>query len=164
VTYLPDDLYRQIEASIPIACVDFIPTRVTPDGTREFGLILRESPYGQVWCHLGGRILRGETIAMALQRHADDTLGVRLELPFDPQPAYTYQWFPAGDAPADDTPYGRDERKHSIGMVFLVTLDGDPRPRNEAIDFAWFTKASVPEELWPGCEHLFAKLGITPPQ
>lgn len=147
---------------MPIACVDFIPVRRSPDGAREFGLILRESPYGRVWCHLGGRILRGETIAAALQRHADDTLGVRLDLPLDPQPEYTYQWFPAPDAPTDGTPYGRDERKHAIGMAFVAQLVGDPTPRNEAIDFAWFTSASVPENLWPGCEHLFAKLGVAP--
>jgi len=164
VTFLPDHLYRQIEESVPIACVDFVPTRVTLDGAREFGLILRESPYGQVWCHLGGRIMRGETIAAALQRHADDTLGARLELPLDPQPTYTYQWFPAADAPADGTPYGRDERKHSIGMAFLAPLVGDPTPRHEAIDFAWFTSAGVPDDLWPGCQHLFEKLGIGPRQ
>lgn len=164
MTYLPDDLYRQIEESMPIACVDFVAVRTAPDGTPEYGLIRRHSPYGEVWCHLGGRIQRGETMAQALQRHADDTLGVQLDLPIDPQPAYTYQWFPAADAPTDDTPYGLDERKHSIGMAFLATLVGDPTPRNEALNFAWFTGASIPEDLWPGCEHLFAKLGIAPRQ
>lgn len=160
MAYLPDDIYHQIEQSMPIACVDFVATRTGLDGMREYGLIRRHSPYGEVWCHLGGRIHRGETIVQALQRHADDTLGVNLDLPIDPQPAYTYQWFPKTDAPTDGTPYGRDERKHSIGMAFLAELTGEPSPRNEAIDFAWFTSASMPEDVWPGCAHLFAKLGI----
>lgn len=145
---------------MPIACVDFVAARTLVGGEREFGLILRESPYGRVWCHLGGRILRGETIAAALQRHADDTLAVRLNLPLDPQPLYTYQWFPASDAPTDGTPFGRDERKHSIGMAFVAELVGDPMPRNEAIDFAWYREGELPERLWPGCDHLFTKLGI----
>lgn len=150
---------------MPIACVDFVPVRVTDDGTREFGLILRESPYGRVWCHLGGRIQRGETIGAALRRHALDTISVELDVPLDPQPTYTYQWFPATDAPTDGTPFGHDERKHSIGMAFLVTLAGDPQPRNEAIDFTWYNVGDLPEPLWPGCEHLFEKLGIaSPPQ
>ncbi len=102
----------------------------------------------------------GETIAQALQRHANDTLDAGLDLSIDPQPVYTYQWFPAADAPTDGTPYGRDERKHSIGMAFLAELTGDPSPRNEALDFAWFTSESIPDDVWPGCEHLFAKLGI----
>ena len=160
MAYLPDDLYRQIESSMPIPCVDFVATRTAPDGTREYGLIRRQSPYGQVWCHLGGRIQRGETITEALQRHANDTLGAGLDLPIDPQPAYTYQWFPSADTPSDGTPFGRDERKHSIGMAFLADLVGDPSPRNEALDFAWFTSESIPADVWPGCEHLFAKLGI----
>ena len=113
---LPADLYSQIEASIPIACVDFVPVREAPGGSLEYGLILRDSPYGQVWCHLGGRILRGETIAGALQRHALDTVGVSVVLPRDPQPVYTYQWFPAADAPTDGTPFGADERKHALGI------------------------------------------------
>ena len=160
MAYLPDDLYRQIEESMPIACVDFVATRTATDGTREYGLIRRRSPYGEVWCHLGGRIQRGETIAQALQRHANDTLDAGLDLPIDPQPAYAYQWFPAADAPDDGTPYGRDERKHSIGMAFLAELAGEPSPRNEALDFAWFTSETIPADVWPGCEHLFAKLGI----
>ena len=160
VTYLPDDLYAQVEASVPIACVDFVPVRETAQGGREFGLIRRSSPYGEIWCHLGGRIRRGETIAAALQRHARETIGAALALPPDPQPVYTYQWFPAADAPTDGTPFGRDERKHSIGMAFLAELTGEPSPRNEALDFAWFRGSSIPEDIWPGCQHLFVKLGI----
>ena len=164
MAYLADDLYRQIEESMPIACVDFVATRTADDGCSEYGLIRRHSPYGEVWCHLGGRIQRGETIAAALQRHAQDTIGVRLDLPIDPQPVYTYQWFPAADAPTDGTPFGRDERKHSIGMAFIAELTAAPNPRNEALDFAWFRSAQLPDRLWPGCEHLFARLGIVPPQ
>lgn len=169
MTFLPADLYAQIERSIPIACVDFVPVRTTPDAKKQLGLIRRHSPHGEVWCHLGGRILRGETIREALRRHALDTLGVDLALPADPQPAYVYQWFPAEIRPSDGMPHGDDPRKHAIGLSFVVELAGDsePRPQNEALDFAWVTRdpghdksIGMPHPLWPGTDTLLAHLPL----
>ncbi len=144
---------------MPIACVDFVPTRVVESRT-EIGLILRNSPFGRVWCHLGGRIAQGESIADALQRHARDTLDTGVTLDADPQPTYVYQWFPPEDRPesAQHFAHGDDPRKHAIGLSFTVQLDGDPSPRNEAIDFDWFAPAVLPEPLWPGCRDLFSRL------
>jgi ADP-ribose pyrophosphatase YjhB (NUDIX family) len=158
MSYLPDDLYASMERSMPISCVDFVPVRTASDGTLQVGLILRESPFGNVWCHLGGRVRHGETIAQALQRHAEDTLSTRLQLPDDPQPTWVYQWFPPDLAPDADWPYGTDPRKHSIALSFTATLDGAPQPRNEALDFAYHPIDDLPELLWPGCRELLAKL------
>lgn len=158
MSYLPDDLYESMERSMPIACVDFVPTRTGADGTLQVGLILRESPFGEVWCHLGGRVRHGETIAQALQRHAVDTLRTGLQLPDDPQPTWVYQWFPPDIAPEASWPYGTDQRKHSIALSFTVALDGDPQPRNEAIDFVYYSIDGLPDLLWPGCGELLAKL------
>lgn len=144
---------------MPIACVDFVPVRDAPaSGRREFGLILRDSPFGRVWCHLGGRIQRGETIAAAIRRHARESLDADVALPLNPQPDYVYEWFPPEIAPADGTAFGDDPRKHAIGLSFLVQLEGTALPRGEARDFAWFTELPVP--LWPGCLTLFERLGI----
>jgi ADP-ribose pyrophosphatase YjhB (NUDIX family) len=161
VTFLPDDLYATIERSIPIACVDFVPVRTTAEGDLEVGLILRESPYGRVWCHLGGRVRYGETIAAAIRRHGRDTLGVEPVLGDDPQPAYVYQWFP--DAVRPESPEtGRDERKHAIGLSYTVQLGSDaPTPRNEALDFSFFALAALPDPLWPGCERLIERMLFT---
>lgn len=145
---------------MPIACVDFVAVRPGTSSDRELGLIYRESPYGRVWCHLGGRLQRGETIAAALQRHAVETIGVRLILPEDPQPTYVYQWFPAANAPTDGTPFGQDERKHAIGMAFIAEISGDPSPSGEALEFRWFPQGDLPRDLWPGCEFLFERLGF----
>lgn len=156
--FLPPATYALIERSMPIACVDFLLVREGQSG-REIGLILRESPHGQVWCHLGGRILRGETIRDALLRHADDTLGVGLALGPDPQPGYVYQWFPPNIRPVDPlTAVGDDPRKHAIGLSFLVEPRGAPHPRNEALEFGWFREDGLPEPLWPGCQELFDRL------
>lgn len=144
---------------MPLACVDFVLVRDASDGV-EIGLILRDSPFGRVWCHLGGRIGRGETIREALLRHADDTLGVTLDLAADPQPDHVYQWFPPDGRPADAdmVAYGEDPRKHAIGLSFLVRAQGDPEPRNEGLDFAWFPPARLPDPLWPGCRSLLDRL------
>ncbi|MDZ8170731.1 DUF4916 domain-containing protein [Microbacterium xanthum] len=154
MTFLPRDQYELIERTMPIACVDFVPVRTTADGHREVGLILRDSPFGQVWCHLGGRIHRGETIRDALQRHATDTLGTRLALDDDPQPTRVHQWFPSDLQPDLAIDHGSDPRKHAIGLSFIVELDGDPSPQNEALDFAFVPADALPEPMWPGSAKL----------
>lgn len=155
--FLPDELYATIEKSMPIACVDFVPTR-TLGGVQQVGLILRDSPYGRVWCHLGGRISLGETIRQAIERHTVDTLATTPLLESEPQPKYVYQWFPDDLAPADGTPFGRDSRKQAVGLSFVVELGGDPHPRNEALDFAYFDIAALPTPIWPGCRYLLDRL------
>lgn len=158
--YLPADLYLQIEQSMPIACVDFVPVRTTDAGVREVGLILRASPHGQVWCHLGGRIQHGETIADAIRRHARETIGIEPALPLNPQPDYVYQWFPPAVAPVDGTVFGDDPRKHAIGLSFVIGIDGDIQPMNEALRFEYFPVSALPSPLWPGCVELFQRMGV----
>lgn len=157
MTFLPVDVYELVEQSVPIACVDFVPL-VDAAETPSVGLILRRSPFGEVWCHLGGRVHRGETLADALRRHADDTLGVGLELPLNPQPGYVHEWFPSPLAPADGTVYGEDPRKHAIGLSFVVRMSGEPRARNEALDYGIFPVDRLPTPLWPGTAELLERL------
>lgn len=161
--FLPADLYALVEQSVPIACVDFVPERWDHSGRspqKQYGLIRRHSPFGEVWCHLGGRIGRGESVREALQRHADDTLAVSLELPDDPQPSYVYQWFPPDDRPRDAATlsFGDDPRKHAIGLSFVVDVLGEPVPRNEALEFGWFALDALPQPLWPGARTLLYEL------
>lgn len=165
MNYLPDDLYAEIERSMPIACVDFVLVRPTSGGEADVGLILRESPHGRVWCHLGGRIQRGETIRDAIRRHAEDTLGLDIAIDVNPQPDYVYEWFPKDVAPADGTAFGDDPRKHAIGLSFVlaadeIVTDGTAAPRNEALDFQYFPVTQLPTPLWPGCLELFERLGL----
>jgi len=157
MNFLSADLYGRIEASMPIACVDFVPVR---DG--RLGLIRRASPHGEVWCHLGGRVLRGETLADALRRHCTETIGLVPVVGVDPQPAYVYQWFPPGLAPVDGTAFGDDPRKHAIGLSFVVEVAGVARPRGEALAFEYFSPDLLPQPLWPGCRDLFVRMGVIP--
>lgn len=160
MTYLPPDLYAQVERSLPIACVDVVPARSTASGT-EVGLILRESPFGQVWCHLGGRVLYGESLTDAVRRHATSTIALAPVLSPNAQPRYVYEWFPPEIAPDDGTVYGDDPRKHAIALSYVVTLEeGALLPRNEALDFAWFTLDELPSPMWPGSAEMIALLRI----
>ena len=157
MTYLPDDVYALVENSMPLLCVDFVPVRSTARG-REIGLILRASPFGAVWCHLGGRVLRGETLVNALRRHASDTLDVDIDLDVNAQPGHVYEWFPAELAPGDGTEHGQDPRKHSVGLSYVVQIVGEPSPRNEAMAFDYFLVDALPEPMWPGSETLVRHL------
>jgi ADP-ribose pyrophosphatase YjhB (NUDIX family) len=160
MTYLPDDLYAQIERSMPIACVDFVPVLVGSDGARPIGLIRRNSPHGPVWCHLGGRVQFGETVRDAIRRHARETLQAEVRIEANPQPSYVYEWFPSQVAPTDGTVFGDDPRKHAIGLSFIVEVDGNPIAQNEALEFAYFSPGDLPVPLWPGCEELLRKLNL----
>ena len=161
MSFLPEPFYREVEQSIPIACVDIVPLREN-HGAVEVGLILRESPFGRVWCHLGGRILRGETMHAALQRHVRDTLDVELLLQPNRQPDFVFEWFPPELAPTDGTLFGNDPRKHAIGLSFALPLvnDATPRPQNEALDFGFFAPDALPLPLWPGTMTLLHKLQV----
>ena len=160
--FLPDDVYATIESSMPIVCVDFVLVRRCADGrVAELGLIERESPFGRVWCHLGGRVRRGETIVQAIRRHVEESLtGVRIDIGDDTQPQHVYQWFPDDLAPAPTFDFGRDSRKHAIGLSFALDVIGDPEvvAGGEAISFAFTPPDALPRPLWPGCEALLGHL------
>ena len=115
-----DDLYAQIEHSMPIACVDFVLVRTTDAGA-EIGLILRRVAvrHGLVsprWPHPArARRSRRRFAATRANRWMPKST-----LPLEPQPVYVYQWFPPDIAPNDGAPHGIDPRKHAIGLSFVV--------------------------------------------
>jgi len=160
--HLPHELYSIIEASVPIICVDIVPVILDEDGEVDsVGLILRKSPFGPVWCHLGGRVRYGETVADAIDRHVRETLSdTSAVIDDDPQPDYVYQWFPDAVAPRGDLPFGTDPRKHAVALSFALELDGDPLPteKGEALEFEYFPVEKLPRPLWPGCEYLIERL------
>jgi hypothetical protein len=161
VTYLPDELYAVIEKSVPIVCVDILPVERSDGRTTRVGLIRRHSPFGEVWCHLGGRVQYGETIGAAIERHLSDALsGVGTRLGDDPQPQHVYQWFPDGIAPAGQLEFGHDPRKHSVALSFAVELEGIPTVTvgGEALEFGYWPLEELPTDLWPGCAKLIERL------
>ena len=135
--YVDDpELYARIRRLVPIACIDVLPVQ---DG--RLGLIRRDVPGGQGWNMVGGAVVHGETLADALARHVKSTLGdgVSWTEPDYSRPDALGEYFP------DERPgFGWDPRKHAIATTYCLALSGPVDPRNEARDFRWFDRDTVP--------------------
>ena len=156
---LPADLWRTVQASVPILCVDVVPVRGT-GATLQVGLIRRAfaDTGAPVWCHVGGRVLHGETTDEAVARHVRDTFdGPEPDLGTDPQPHHVVQWFPS--ALRSGPTYGDDPRKHAVSLCWALRLGDDLAVRDggEGTAVTWLdaSLAGVDDaELWPGTQHL----------
>lgn len=161
---IPEPLWSEIQASVPIAGVDLLPLRTDPLLGEQVGLILRDFPEGgQRWCHVGGRQKRNETQEEAARRHLTETLmrrsGKKLaveKLVFDSPNGFVEF------LTVEREGYGYDPRKHAVSACFRVSLPEDVthRPGGEANEFHWFPRESVPadELLWPGTRLLIDRL------
>lgn len=156
--HLSDEGLAAARAAVPILCVDIVPVRATCGGRGQVGLILREMPGRDepVWCHLGGRVRRGEALHSALLRHLRSTIsGADADVVEDPQPDYVMQWFPTSQ-PADHAlTHGYDPRQHAVALVYALELRGQPRVQadGEALNFRWWNMdrlVASRSSLWPG--------------
>ena len=159
--WLPAGLWESIQDSVPIVCVDIAPVLRDDTGTvSHVGFIQRTAPFTDalVWCHVGGRVNLGESLAAALRRHLTETLGpaAAVELGSDPQPAHVMQYFRT--QPDSTEPHGWDPRKHAVGLMYLVTIPAETARHVSAVaggegcTFAWFPILALPaaEDTWPG--------------
>jgi ADP-ribose pyrophosphatase YjhB (NUDIX family) len=141
-TWLSEALWKQVQASVPVTCVDILPLRLVDGRVRDVGLIHRETPHqGRRWCLVGGRLLRNESLVEGVGRQIRETLGaqMRFALPPDAQPAYVTQYFTI------ERPEGAlDPRQHAIGLTYAVALEGEARAAGEAHDFQWFAIGALP--------------------
>jgi ADP-ribose pyrophosphatase YjhB (NUDIX family) len=142
---------------LPIACVDVLPVVRNQAGLpAQVGLIKRASPLGDVWCHIGGRVQYGETLATAVERHLSTTLAGEWTAETGTRPYTSTQYFP------DARPgMGHDPRKHAIANCFYsVFAEPVPiAPIGEAIDFGWFDGDRIPwDALWPGTDLMIREL------
>ena len=141
-TWLSDDSLEQVRAHLPIVYVEAIPVRVDGLGhVTEIGLLLRQAADGTISrLIVSGRVKFGERIRDALMRHCEKDLGP-LALPQIPPaiaPFTVAEYFPN---PAVSGYH--DPRQHAVSLVYVVPVDGDCEPTQEALDLAWFT----PEEV-----------------
>jgi ADP-ribose pyrophosphatase YjhB (NUDIX family) len=132
--WLPDEDYKFIQAHVPILCVDVL---LSPVGDpRQVGLIRRAAPEGDAWCLIGGRVLRNEHVADAVDRHVATTLGPgvhvdRSTLEFGAVIEYFTER-------RSDGPY--DPRQHAVSITHAASCEctGEPEALGEAFEFAWF--------------------------
>lgn len=141
-TWLSADSLEQVRALLPIVYVEAIPVRIDGLGhVTEIGLLLRQAADGTISrLIVSGRVKYGERIREALMRHCEKDLGP-LALPQIPPAAAPFtvaEYFPDPDISGY-----HDPRQHAVSLVFIVPVDGNCEPTQEALDLHWFTPAEV---------------------
>jgi hypothetical protein len=137
-TWLSTDELEAVRAHLPIVYVEAVPVRVDGLGNvTQIGLLLRQAADGTISrLIVSGRVLHGERVREALLRHCEKDLGPLAlpRIPVDPGPVHVVEYFP------DPRVSGyHDPRQHAVSLVYLVPVDGDCEPTQQALDLAWFT-------------------------
>lgn len=140
-SWLAQDELESARERLPIVYVDAVPVRTDARGqVSEIGLLLRAMPDGTLSrAVVTGRVLYGERVRDALLRHLEKDLGT-MALPRvspSPQPFTVVEYFPDPDVTGF-----HDPRQHAVSLAFIVPMDGDCIPSQDALDLVWVT----PEE------------------
>jgi ADP-ribose pyrophosphatase YjhB (NUDIX family) len=143
--WLANDELETIRAQVPLVYVDAVPVRVNEVGTvTHLGLLLRQAADGTISRMIvTGRVNFGERVREALLRHLEKDLGP-VALPRIPPgiaPFTVVEYFP------DPLVSGfHDPRHHAVSLAFVVPVDGDCQPTQEALDLAWYTPREAMSE------------------
>lgn len=158
VNWLSPDTLELVRAHVPLVYVDAVPVRVDGRGrVTEVGLLLRVAADGSISrMVVSGRVRFGELVRDALLRHLEKDLGPMAlpQLPPSPAPFTVVEYFP------DPARSGfHDPRQHAVSLAFVVPVDGDCHPTQQALDLAWFTPqeavgAAVREQMTGGHDRL----------
>jgi ADP-ribose pyrophosphatase YjhB (NUDIX family) len=125
---------------LPILYVDIVPVRAD-EGVTAVGLLLRVTGHGQISRALvSGRVLYHERVRSAMLRHIEKDLGPLAlpRLPLSPQPFTIAEYFPTPGVTAF-----HDPRQHAVSLAFVVPVDGDCAPQQDALELTWFSPAQA---------------------
>jgi len=141
-SWLSADELEAIRAHMPVVYVEAVPVRVDALGhVTEIGLLLRQAADGSISrLIVSGRVLFGERLRDALLRHCEKDLGPLAlpRIPVGTAPFTVVEYFPDPNV----TGY-HDPRQHAVSLVYIVPVDGECQPTQEALDLAWFTPDEV---------------------
>ncbi|SOD71378.1 uncharacterized protein DUF4916 [Jatrophihabitans sp. GAS493] len=130
---------------LPILYVDAIPVRVDAAGAvTSVGLLLRVTGQGDMTRALvSGRVLYHERVRSALLRHIEKDLGsfALPHIPPSPQPFTIAEYFPTPGVTAF-----HDPRQHAVSLAYVVPVQGDCAPQNDALELTWFSPEEVLQE------------------
>jgi ADP-ribose pyrophosphatase YjhB (NUDIX family) len=136
-----DDL-ELVRAHVPIVYVDAVPVRLDALGNvTEVGLLLRVAADGTISrMVVTGRVLFGERVREALLRHCEKDLGpfALPQVPPDPAPFTVVEYFPDPDRSGF-----YDPRHHAVSLAYVVPVEGECEPTQEALDLTWFGPAEA---------------------
>jgi hypothetical protein len=133
----PEDL-ELVRANVPTVYVDAVPVRVDSLGNViEVGMLLRVAADGSISrMVVTGRVLFGERVREALMRHCEKDLGPLAlpRVPANPTPFTVVEYFPN---PERSGFY--DPRQHAVSLAYVVPVEGECEPTQEALDLTWFS-------------------------
>jgi ADP-ribose pyrophosphatase YjhB (NUDIX family) len=131
---------------LPILYVDAIPVRVDGQGSvTAVGLLLRATGEGEITRSLvSGRVLYHERVRTALIRHLEKDLGALAlpKVPPSPQPFTVAEYFPTPGV----TPF-HDPRQHAVSLAYVVPVEGDCAPQQDALELTWFSPDEARDPL-----------------
>ena len=140
--WLSDDDLASARERLPIVYIDAVPVRVDALGQiTSIGLLLRAMPDGQLSrAVVSGRVLYGERVRDALLRHIEKDLGSLAlpRVPPSPQPFTVVEYFPSPEVTGF-----HDPRQHAVSLAFVVPIDGDCVPSQDALDLVWVSPAEA---------------------
>jgi len=135
-TWLSDEELASARERLPIVYVDAVPVRVDAQGlVTAVGLLLRAMPDGAISrAVVSGRVLYGERVRDALVRHLEKDLGPMAlpRIPATPQPFTVVEYFPDPDVTGF-----HDPRQHAVALAYVVAIDGECAPSQDALDLVW---------------------------
>lgn len=140
--WLDDIELDLVRGRVPMVYVEAVPVRLDELGQlTHVGLLLRAMPDDTISrTFVSGRVLWGETVRQALMRHLDKDLGPAAfpRLPASPTPFTIAEYMP------DPTRTGfHDPRQHAVSLAYIVPIEGECQPSQEALDFVWVTNVEA---------------------
>jgi hypothetical protein len=131
-----------IRDRVPFVYVEAVPVRLDHLGrVTHVGLLLRVRPDGTISRALvSGRGLHVETVREALWRHLTKDLGPDADpqVPASPVPFTVAEYFP------DPRRTGfHDPRQHAVALCYIVPVEGDCAPAQDALEFSWLPVAEA---------------------
>jgi ADP-ribose pyrophosphatase YjhB (NUDIX family) len=145
-TWLSEEDLDTVRGRVPMVYVDAVPVRLDELGrVTHVGLLLRAMADGTISrAIVSGRVQWGETLREALARNLDKDLGPAAfpRIPSSPTPFTIAEYMP------DPAMTGyHDPRQHAVSLAYIVPIEGECAPSQQALDFAWVTcdEAAGPE-------------------
>ena len=152
--WLEPERLEDVRGRVPMVYVEAVPVRVDHLGrVTRVGFLLRPQSDGTLSREVvSGRVLLGESVREALWRHLTKDLGgdADPQLPPTAAPFTVAEYFPDPTRAAQ-----HDPRQHAVALCYVVPIDGEAAPSQDALDFAWLTPEEVASptiaaELSPG--------------
>ena len=157
-SWLSDEDIATMRGRMPIVYINAIPVLTDDLGiVTHIGLLMRLGADGAINREIvSGRVHFGERVRDAVLRHCEKDLGPLAlpRIPPSPQPFTVVEYFPNPDITGF-----HDPRQHAVSLAYVVPVEGDCEPSQDALDLVWLrpdevVSPTVAAELSPGHEKL----------